>query len=166
MGQQGMPIFVGLRGMDVDDLRVNLEKYRAAWQQAGHAGEGDVSLRIPIYAGETEQAALDEPAESIHAYFSRMSSLYRDSAGRAGTEATELRQGRGERLAEMTFDRMLETKVAFGSAEGLVGRLSNLQEDLHLNSVIAELNPGGLIPPDRVMRSMEILAKDVAPHFK
>ena len=66
----------------------------------------------------------------------------------------------------MTFDRMLETKVAFGSAEGLVGRLSRLQEDLGLNSVIAELNPGGLIPPDRVMSSMEILAKDVAPHFK
>ena len=95
-----------------------------------------------------------------------MSSLYRDSAGRAGTEATELRQGRGERLASMSFENMLETKVAFGSAEGLVNRLSHLQEDLGLNSVIAELNPGGLIPPDRVMHSMEILAKDVAPHFK
>ena len=95
MGQQGMPIFVGLRGMDVDDLRVNLGKYRDAWRQAGHEGVGDVSLRIPIYAAATEQAALEEPAESIHAYFNRMSSLYRDSAGRAGTEATELRQGRG-----------------------------------------------------------------------
>ena len=70
MGQQRMPIFVGLRGMDVNDLRVNLGKYREAWQQAGHPGEGDVSLRIPIYAGETEQAALEEPSESIHAYFS------------------------------------------------------------------------------------------------
>ena len=166
MGRQGMPIFVGLRGMDVNDLQVNIGKYREAWHAAGHAGDGDVSLRIPIYAGDTEQAALEEPSESIHAYFSRMSSLYRDSAGRAGTEATELRQGRGERLASMSFENMLETKVAFGSAEGLVNRLSHLQEDLGLNSVIAELNPGGLIPPDRVMHSMEILAKDVAPHFK
>ena len=61
---------------------------------------------------------------------------------------------------------MLQTKVAFGSAEGLVNRLSQLQDDLGLNSVIAELNPGGLIPPDRVMHSMEILAKEVAPAFK
>ncbi len=166
MGQQGMPIFVGLRGMDVNDLQVNLKEYRRAWQAAGHPGEGDVSLRIPIYAGATEQAAREEPAESIRAYFSRMTSLYRDSAGRAGTEATELRQGRGERLANLTFENMLETKVAFGSAAGLVDRLSQLDEDLGLNSVIAELNPGGLIPPDRVMHSMEILAKDVAPHFK
>ena len=176
MGQQGMPIFVGLRGMDLNDLQVNLAKYREAWHAAGHprndnprteAGTyGDVSLRIPIYAGDTEQAALEEPSESIHSYFSRMSSLYRDSAGSAGTEATELRQGRGDRLASMTFENMLETKVAFGSAEGLVTRLSQLEEDLGLKSVIAELNPGGLIPPERVMHSMEILAKDVAPRFK
>jgi alkanesulfonate monooxygenase SsuD/methylene tetrahydromethanopterin reductase-like flavin-dependent oxidoreductase (luciferase family) len=166
MGQQGMPIFVGLRGMDINDLQVNLEKYRQAWHEAGHSGDGDVSLRIPIYAGDTEQAALEEPSESIHAYFSRMSSLYRESAGSAGTEATELRQGRGDRLASMTFENMLVTKVAFGSAEGLVTRLSQLEEDLGIRSVIAELNPGGLIPPERVMHSMEILAKDVAPHFK
>ena len=166
MGQRGMPIFVGLRGMDVNDLRANLAKYRAAWHESGHPGDGNVSLRIPIYAGETAQAALEEPSESIHAYFNRMTSLYRDSAGRAGTEGTELRQGRGDRLATLTFEEMLESKVAFGSAEGLVDRLSKLEEDLGLNSVIAELNPGGLIPPDRVMRSAEILAKDVAPHFK
>lgn len=166
MGRQGMPIFVGLRGMDVNDLRVNLEQYRQAWQAAGHPGDGDVSLRIPIYAGDTEQAALEEPGESIRAYFNRMTSMYRESAGRAGTEATELRQGRGERLANLTFESMLETKVAFGSAEGLIERLSRLEDDLGLNSVIAELNPGSLIPPERVMHSMEILAKDVAPHFK
>jgi alkanesulfonate monooxygenase SsuD/methylene tetrahydromethanopterin reductase-like flavin-dependent oxidoreductase (luciferase family) len=166
MGQQGMPIFVGLRGMDLNDLQVNLKEYRKAWQEAGHPGDGDVSLRIPVYAGDTEKAALEEPNDSIHAYFDRMSSLYRESAGSAGTEATELRQGRGDRLAELTFERMLETKVAFGSAEGLIERVTQLGEELGLKSIIAELNPGGLIPPDRVMRSMEILAKDVAPAFK
>ena len=66
----------------------------------------------------------------------------------------------------MTFEQMLESKVAFGSAEGLIDRLSTLEEELGLKSVIAELNPGGLIPPDRVMHSMEILAREVAPHFK
>ena len=57
-----------------------------------------------------KKAALEEPNDSIHAYFDRMSSLYRESAGSAGTEATELRQGRGDRLAELTFERMLETQ--------------------------------------------------------
>ena len=61
---------------------------------------------------------------------------------------------------------MLATKVAFGSAEGLIERMTQLQEELGLKNVIAELNPGGLIPQEKVMRSMEILAKDVAPAFK
>ena len=32
---------------------------------AGHAGEGDVCLRIPVYAVPTEQAAFDEPRDTI-----------------------------------------------------------------------------------------------------
>ena len=163
MGQRGLPIFVGLRGMDIPDLQINLKEYRRAWRQAGHPGDGDVSLRIPVYAGESETAAMDDPQESIRAYYNRMSSLYLESAGSAGTEATELRQGRGERLTELTFEEMLATKVAFGSAEGLIERITQLQEELGLKNVIAELNPGGLIPQEKVMRSMEILAKDVAP---
>ena len=166
MGQRGMPIFVGLRGMDVPDLRVNLKEYRKAWRAAGHPGDGDVSLRIPVYAGDTETAALEEPNESIRAYFNRMSSMYRESAGSAGTEATELRRGRGDRLADLSFEKMLETKVAFGSAAGLIERITELDTELGLKSIIAELNPGGLIPPERVLHSMEILAKDVAPAFK
>jgi alkanesulfonate monooxygenase SsuD/methylene tetrahydromethanopterin reductase-like flavin-dependent oxidoreductase (luciferase family) len=166
MGQRGLPIFVGLRGMDIPDLQINLKEYRRAWRQAGHPGDGDVSLRIPVYAGESETAAMDDPQESIRAYYNRMSSLYLESAGSAGTEATELRQGRGERLTKLTFEEMLATKVAFGSAEGLIERITQLQEELGLKNVIAELNPGGLIPQEKVMRSMEILAKDVAPAFK
>jgi len=142
MGQRGLPIIVGLRGMDVDDLQLNLKEYRRAWQAAGHEGNGDVSLRIPIYAGETEAEAVDEPYESANNYFSRMGTLYRDSAGKAGTEATELRHGRAERLAALSYEKALETKVAFGAAAGLKERLGQLQEDLGLNSVIAELNPG------------------------
>src|SRR5215468_12456930 len=32
----GLPIFVGLRGMDVPELSRNLTVYRAAWREAGH----------------------------------------------------------------------------------------------------------------------------------
>ncbi|MFQ6028506.1 MAG: LLM class flavin-dependent oxidoreductase, partial [Dehalococcoidia bacterium] len=166
MGQLGLPIFVGLRGMDIPDLRVNLKEYRKAWHAAGHEGDGDVCLRIPIYAGETEAGALDEPFESANNYFSRMGSLYRDSAGKAGTESTELRQGRAERLAALSYEQVLETKVAFGTAEGLKERLGQLEKELGLNSVIAELNAGGLIPPDKVMRSLKIITQEVMPAFK
>ena len=50
----GLPIFVGLRGMSIPELSGHLKTYRAAWREAGHPGEGDVCLRIPVYAAPTE----------------------------------------------------------------------------------------------------------------
>ncbi len=164
LGREGHPIFVGLRGMDIPELRGCLKEYRKAWREAGHDGDGDVSLRIPVYAADTEDAALGEPQDSINAYFNRMGSLLRDSAGRAGTDAG--RQGRADRLASLSYEEMLKTKVAFGSAESLTGRFAQLKEELGLDGVVAELNAGGLIPEEAVTRSLRIITQQVMPSFK
>ena len=52
VGEMGLPIFVGLRGMDITTLRRHVEAYRKAWRDAGHAGTGNVYLRVPVYAAE------------------------------------------------------------------------------------------------------------------
>ncbi|MDA0262674.1 MAG: LLM class flavin-dependent oxidoreductase [Chloroflexi bacterium] len=166
LGKAGHPIFVGLRGMDIPELKENVKIYRETWEEAGHAGHGDVSLRIPVYAGETKEQALDEPFESISGYFGRMGGLYRESAGKAGIDSTELRQGRAEQLAALSYDEMLETKIAFGTAEGLIDRFAQLKEELGLDGVLAELNAGGLIPEERVLRSLRIITEKVMPAFK
>ena len=166
LGEAGHPIFVGLRGMDIPELRQNVDAYRKSWREAGHPGDGDVSLRIPVYAGETEGQAMDEPFESISGYFGRMGSLYREQAGKSGLEATELADGRAEQLAGLSYEDMLKTKIAFGTAEHLVDRFNQLKEELGLDGVVAELNPGGLIPEERVLRSLKIVTEKVMPAFK
>jgi alkanesulfonate monooxygenase SsuD/methylene tetrahydromethanopterin reductase-like flavin-dependent oxidoreductase (luciferase family) len=166
VGEMGLPIFVGLRGMDTADLRVHLQAYRKAWQEAGHAGGGNVYLRIPVYAGETEQGAVEEPRESIQYYFQRQAGIQSASIGRAGAGPADRRQARADRLASLTYDDILHTKVAFGTGTGLVDRLSQLQEELGLNGIVAELDAGGLIPAERVKRSLHILTHEVMPAFK
>ncbi len=166
LGEAGHPIFVGLRGMDIPELRENVKQYRHSWKEAGHDGEGDVSLRIPVYAGETIEQAMDEPFESISGYFGRMGNLYRERAGKAGLEVTELADGRAERLEALSYEEMLETKIAFGTAESLVDRFTQLKEELGLDGVVAELNAGGLIPEERVLRSLRIVTEKVMPAFK
>ncbi len=166
LGEAGHPIFVGLRGMDIPELRQNVNEYRRAWKEAGHPGEGDVSLRIPVYAGETQEQAMDEPFDSISSYFGRMGSLYRERAGRAGLDVTELGDGRADRLAALSYEEMLETKIAFGTAESLVDRFTQLKEELGLDGIVAELNAGGLIPEERVLRSLRIVTGKVMPAFK
>jgi alkanesulfonate monooxygenase SsuD/methylene tetrahydromethanopterin reductase-like flavin-dependent oxidoreductase (luciferase family) len=167
VAQMGFPIFVGLRGMDTAELRVHLQTYRKAWQEAGHPGRGSVYLRIPVYAGASELAAREQPCESISYYFARQSNLVAQDASRRTqpSDATE-QQTTASRLASLTYDRILETKVAFGGPEGLTERLKQLEEELGLDGIVAEMNAGGMIPADQVMQSLRILTHQVMPAFK
>ena len=165
VGRMGLPIFVGLRAMDVAELRTCVQAYRRAWNDAGHSGAATVYLRIPIYAGTTETAAVEEPRASITYYFQRHAELTLAGMGRAGTGPAERRQTQADQLAKLSYEQILRTKVAFGTAAGLIDRLTELREELGLNGIVAELNPGGLIPMDQVMRSLHVLAREVMPAF-
>jgi hypothetical protein len=66
----------------------------------------------------------------------------------------------------MTYERILQTKVAFGTAAGLIEPLSQLQEELGLDGIVAELHSGGQIPPERVKRNLYFRTHEVMPAFK
>jgi len=166
VGQMGLPLFVGLRGMDIPELVAPLAAYRRAFREAGAPREPNVYVRIPVYAARTQAAALEEPRESAMFYFGRQADLARSAVGRAGTGPAARVQARADRLASISYDDVLKTKVAFGSAGALVDRLRQLREELGLDGIVAELNPGGLIPLERVKRSLEILAHEVMPVLK
>ena len=162
----GLPIFVGLRGMSIPELEGHLKVYRDSWRGAGHPGDGDVCLRIPLYAAPTAEAAREEPHETITYYFQRQADLTREPIGRAGTGPVERRVTQAERLASLSYDEILTTKVAFGTGQGLVDRLGHLKEELGVTGIAAELNPGGLLSPEQEMRSLRILTHEVMPSFK
>src|SRR5206468_1433171 len=166
VGGMGLPIFVGLRGMSIPELDGHLHAYRRAWRDAGHPGDGDVCLRIPVYAAPTERAARDEPLDTITYYFRRQAELTRAPVGRAGTGPAERRQAQAQQLASLSYDEMLRTKVAFGTGPALIDRLAGLKEELGLTGIAAELNPGGLLSTEQEMRSLQILTHQVMPAFK
>ena len=162
----GLPIFVGLRGMSIPELSGHLETYRAAWRAAGHPGEGDVCLRIPVYAAPTETAAIEEPRETALFYFKRQAELTRAPIGRAGAGPAARLQTQAQQLDALSYDSVLATKVAFGTGPGLVDRFTMLRDELHLTGVAAELNPGGLLTLEQEMRTLQILTQQVMPAFK
>jgi alkanesulfonate monooxygenase SsuD/methylene tetrahydromethanopterin reductase-like flavin-dependent oxidoreductase (luciferase family) len=166
VARMGLPIFVGLRGMSIPELAGHLRTYREAWREAGHPGDGDVCLRIPLYCAPTEKAATEEPRETITYYFQRQAALTRAPIGRAGTGPADRREAQARRLSSLSYDEILNTKVAFGTAPGLIDRLDWLKKELGLTGIAAELNPGGLLPFAQEMRSLEILTQQVMPAFK
>jgi alkanesulfonate monooxygenase SsuD/methylene tetrahydromethanopterin reductase-like flavin-dependent oxidoreductase (luciferase family) len=162
----GLPIFVGLRGMSIPELSGHLRTYREVWRDAGHPGHGDVCLRIPVYAAPTEKSAEEEPHETITYYFQRQADLTRAPLGRAGTGPVERRVAQAQQLSGLSYQEILDTKVAFGTAPRLVDRLGELRDELHLTGIAAELNPGGLLPIGPELRSLQILTQQVMPAFK
>lgn len=166
VGRMGLPIFVGLRGMSIPELAEHLKGYRQAWREGGHAGNGDVCLRIPVYAAPTEKAAREEPEETTMYYFRRQAELTRAPMGRPGTGTVERRQAQAQKLSSLTYDDVLSTKVAFGTGPALIDRLRQLKEELTLTGIAAELNPGGNLSAEREMRTLQILTQQVRPAFK
>ena len=100
------------------------------------------------------------------AFFKRQTDLARSAVGRAGAGPADRRQMQADRMASLTYDDILERKVAFGTAAGVIKRVQQLRDELGLDGIIAELNPGGRIPPELETRSLELLARDVVPALK
>jgi len=53
-----------------------------------------------------------------------------------------------------------------GTPPQVVDRLKQVQEQLGLDGILAELNPGSLIPHQRVMTALRLLCEQVIPAFK
>ena len=145
---------------------MHLARYRQAWREAGHPGDPSVYLRIPVYVSPTEEGAVEEPRESLTFFFGRQSRLAGSSLGRAGTGPVERRRAQVERMANLTYDDILARKVAFGTAAGVIERLTWLRKELGIDGIVAELNPGGLIPLELERRSLQLLTHEVMPAFK
>ncbi|HYE90015.1 MAG TPA: LLM class flavin-dependent oxidoreductase, partial [Terriglobales bacterium] len=163
--EHGLHIFVGLRGTDISVLRGYIDSYQTAWRAAGHPGKGSVYLRIPAYVADTDAAAIDESRESIIYYFRRQADLARTGTG-SGTVTAGERLAQADTLAVLSHEHILRERVVVGSAASLVARLRELREQLQLDGIIVEPNPGGKIPLAPMMRSIEMLAKEVTPALR
>jgi alkanesulfonate monooxygenase SsuD/methylene tetrahydromethanopterin reductase-like flavin-dependent oxidoreductase (luciferase family) len=161
-----VPIFVGLRTTEIPDLQAQLAPYRQAWREAGHPGEPSVYLRIPVYVSTTEQGAMEEPRESMWSFFARQTELARSAVGRAGAGPADRRQMQAERMARLTNDDVLAKKVVFGTPARVIDRLTQLREELGLDGIVAELNPGGRIPAALETQSLRLLTHEVLPCFR
>jgi alkanesulfonate monooxygenase SsuD/methylene tetrahydromethanopterin reductase-like flavin-dependent oxidoreductase (luciferase family) len=161
----GLHIFVGLRGTDISVLRGYIESYQATWRAAGHRGEGSIYLRIPLYAAASDAEAIEESRESVIYYFRRQSQLARGGMN-SGTVTAAERLAQADELAALPLDHILRERVVIGGPDTLVKRLRELEDQLHLDGVILEPNPGGKIPLPHMMRSLELLARDVTPALR
>ena len=165
IGAQGYDLFAAVRTGTLSELAPNVAAYRAAHASAGHPGKGGVFLRVPVYVAESFDEAVAATRDSIMAFYRQLGEQLEASAREAGARAIEQRDVRGRRLQEATFDEVLREKVIVGTPDMVIQRLSEISEELDLDGILAELNCGGRVARDGVIRSLELLCRDVMPAF-
>jgi alkanesulfonate monooxygenase SsuD/methylene tetrahydromethanopterin reductase-like flavin-dependent oxidoreductase (luciferase family) len=162
----GVPIFIGLRTSGLPKVKGQIESYVQAWKQAGHDGEPDVSLRVPVYVAETREAALSEPESSFMRQFQRLGGQLAQSVASAGADQLESRQERAQLLGALTWPQVIEERVAVGTPEMVVERINTLRDELHVNTIVGEFNAGERLPADKVESSLRLFCDKVMPAFR
>lgn len=165
IGWLGLPIFVAVRQGPFVQLADRIKSYREAYAAAGHPGRGKVFLRVPAYLAETRERARAEAKDSIMGFFRYQAELGRDSARRAGGEIAVQRLRQVERLEALTYEEALATQLLVDDPEGFAARLREVQEEIGLDGILAELNCGGGIPQDRVVNALRLMCQEVKPRF-
>ena len=164
IGRMGYPLFVNpSRVFALSDLAECVEAYRKAWKDAGHEGKGSVGIRLPVYLADTLERAYEDPKESMTTQMSGLWQRVAASADRTGTTGNW--RAESEHIREMTYEDWLRDKVVFGTPDSVLDRLLQLTEELHLEHIVFEHNPGRLIPHELQLKSMGLLMDRVVPHL-
>ena len=88
------------------------------------------------------------------------------SATASGAREIENRVERGKKNLTIDYEEVPRDRMIVGTPGRVIDRLQEVREELGLDGILAELNPGSLIPQAQVMRAPELLCKEVMPRFK
>lgn len=164
VGRMGFPIFVNpSRVFTLDDLAGPIQEYRDAWKKAGHEGEGEVGVRMPIYVAPTAEAAYSDPQDSAMFSVRRLGTRvgsYATYGGTTGNWAAE-----SERILGMSYDDWLRDKVVYGTPETVTERLLQLKQLLGLDQLIFEINYGNQLSHEQQLNSLRMFNKEVLPQL-
>jgi alkanesulfonate monooxygenase SsuD/methylene tetrahydromethanopterin reductase-like flavin-dependent oxidoreductase (luciferase family) len=163
MGKMGLPIFVAAQVNPFPRIREYLPIYRNALAAAGHPDRNpeDVTVLIPTYVAPTRAQVREEVEPSIRRWLQNVGARYAS----AGAVVPPMVQERLERIRNMSYERACELMAVFDTPEASVERLQQFREEFNMGRLICWFNPGGLVPHEKVMRSMELFAARVMPHL-
>jgi len=147
-GAKGFPILTHLLGQNIQELGEKLEIYRNAWREAGHPGNGYVTLMLHTFVGDDTDEVKEIVRQPMKNYLRDALDLTEKAAWsfpafkqRAESTGKTLRQMfEGQTLSDeekdavlnFAFERYFETSGLFGTLEDcleLVNKLKSINID-------------------------------------
>ena len=143
-GRAGGFVLTHLLGQNVDDVAEKIGIYRRAWREAGHPGDGHVTLMLHSFVGDdagTVRTIAREPlinylrtaTNLLQQYAWSFPAFKRPSGSNAGDlDLSDLSSEETDALLEHAFERYFESSGLFGTPLDcleLVGRLRGIGVD-------------------------------------
>jgi alkanesulfonate monooxygenase SsuD/methylene tetrahydromethanopterin reductase-like flavin-dependent oxidoreductase (luciferase family) len=145
--------------------------YRNACAELGYEPDPEkIGFAIPIYVAETHEQAHQEARHHIEFLFHKMLKQgpeivlppgYMSESSLAG-----LLKGGAGAFSRLSYDDLVDRgMVLVGSPESVTEQLERMRDELGFGQIMALMCIGDT-PHHRVVRTMELFAKEVAPNFR
>ncbi len=129
-GRLGAGVLTHLLGQSMEELAEKLEIYRTAWREAGHAGNGHVTLMLHTFIGDDVESVRDTVRRPMMNYLGSSLGLVKgfaqswtafkkraDGSTNVDVDLNSLTDEEMEGLLEYSFERYFETSGLFGDTE-------------------------------------------------
>lgn len=140
-GRLGANVLTHLLGQSVEELSDKLAAYRQAWKDAGHPGEGHVTLMLHTFVGPDEAAVREKVRQPLIEYLRSSLNLVKQYAWsfpafkrREGMDDTSanidlqsLSHDEMTALLEHSFHRYYETSGLFGTPQGCLAMVDRIK---------------------------------------
>lgn len=143
-GEMGCHVLTHLLGQSLEDVAEKLRLYRAAWQKAGHAGLGHVTLMVHTFVGDDENTVRETVREPMKAYLRSSLDLIKQAAwtfptfvqrgAEAGKSPVEIMDAKPlsdeemDALLEHAFSRYYGTSSLFGTPQRCLPMVHKLKD--------------------------------------
>lgn len=143
-GAMGCHLLTHLLGQTLDDVAEKLRLYRIAWHQAGHPGQGHVTVMLHTFVGEDEDAVRETVRQPMKEYLRSSVDLIKQAAWTFPTfvqrgaahgqspieimDAKALSAEEMDALLEHAFARYYGTSALFGTPQRCLAMVHRLQE--------------------------------------
>lgn len=140
-GKNGSKVLTHLLGQAVEELGEKITAYKAAWKEAGHPGEGSVTLMLHSFVGDDNDTVREIVRQPMKNYLGTSLSLIKGfadswSAYRKDTQADvkiesnaldQLSADEMDSLLDFSFERYFETSSLFGTPEKCLKLIKTVQ---------------------------------------
>lgn len=164
-GRLGMNVLTHLLGQSLEEVSQKVALYRQAWKEAGHPGEGHVTLMLHTFVGESIESVktavrqplieyLRDSADLIKSYAWAFSPFKQHSDSQANVDFRTLPKADMDVILDHAFDRYFETSGLFGTPESCLNIIAKLQSN-GIDEVACLIDFG--VNPDTVLEHLHLL---------